>query len=153
AALIADRDGVVTAILAEAGQVVSAGQPVVEVAGDGEREVEIAVPESRVAEVRDARDLSVSLWSDPTHLYSGSLRELAPDTDDKTRTYAARISIADADDAVLLGLSASVEIDSAGDAKLPHIPLSAVVSQPDGPQVWVVDPATWTVSARDVTLE
>ncbi|MEW6689036.1 MAG: efflux RND transporter periplasmic adaptor subunit, partial [Pseudomonadota bacterium] len=44
--LSADRDGVVTAITAETGQVVSAGQQVVTLAAEGEREVLVSIPES-----------------------------------------------------------------------------------------------------------
>jgi RND family efflux transporter MFP subunit len=50
AELRGDAAGVVAAVLAEAGQVVAAGQPVLRVAKSGEREVVIAVPENRVDE-------------------------------------------------------------------------------------------------------
>ena len=59
--LVADRDGVVSAIHAESGQVVAAGQPLLTVAGDGQREVVISIPESRVDELRRAKALKVSL--------------------------------------------------------------------------------------------
>src|SRR3990172_4257074 len=50
--LHADRAGVVAAILAEAGQVVAAGQPVLRLAQDGAREVAIAIPEAHLANLR-----------------------------------------------------------------------------------------------------
>lgn len=46
AALVAPFDGVVTAVRAEPGETVGAGQPVVELAGEGAVEVEVEVPES-----------------------------------------------------------------------------------------------------------
>jgi multidrug efflux system membrane fusion protein len=46
--LRSDTAGVVTSIMAEAGQVVSPGTPVVTVARDGEKEVAVAVPESEI---------------------------------------------------------------------------------------------------------
>ena len=95
--LVADRDGVVSVLRAETGQVVAPGQPVVTVAADGEREVAISIPESRVDELRQARKLQVSVWAHPGQSWSGTLRELAPDTDSVTRTYSARIAISQPD--------------------------------------------------------
>src|SRR6185436_5802066 len=106
--LIADRAGTVTAIHAEAGQVVNAGSPVVLVAGDGEREVVVSIPESRIAEIRDAKRMTVSLWSQPGKTYLARLRELSPDTDDVTRTYAARVTILEPGAEVRLGMTATV---------------------------------------------
>ena len=50
--LVAEVSGVVTAIEAEPGQVVSAGTPVVRIAQDGARDVVFAVPEDRAALIR-----------------------------------------------------------------------------------------------------
>ncbi len=48
--LLADRDGVVTALEVETGQVVVAGQPVIKLAQLDEKEIHIDIPEHRVAE-------------------------------------------------------------------------------------------------------
>ena len=63
ARLQADAAGVVVAVLAEPGQVVAAGTPVLRVARDGPRDVVFAVPEDRVALVRPGQGASVRLWS------------------------------------------------------------------------------------------
>lgn len=151
--LVADRDGVVSSINAEAGQVVAAGQPVVSVASDGEREVAISIPESRVDELRKAKTLQVSVWAHPGKSWTGTLRELAPDTDSVTRTYSARISIQKpSPDLLRLGMTASVtaaDVDGNGAIRLP---LTAIVDHEGGRQVWVVDPKTSRVAAREVKL-
>jgi multidrug efflux pump subunit AcrA (membrane-fusion protein) len=51
-ALLADVDGVVTAVDAEVGQVVAAGTPVVRVAKSGEKEIVIGIPEDKVDSLR-----------------------------------------------------------------------------------------------------
>lgn len=148
--LRADRDGVVTALHAEAGQVVSPGQAVVHVAAHGEREVLVSVPESRVHELREAKALQVSVWARPGKRYVGVLRELAPDTDSVTRTYSARISVKDADAALMLGMTAAVHAPEAGRASAIRLPLAAVHDRDGQPLVWVVHHNQ--VSARPVTL-
>ncbi len=151
-ALRATRAGIVTAVDVEVGSVVQPGQVAVHVAEDGERELLVSVPESRVAELRAARSLTISVWADPTRRYAGRLRELAPDTDAVTRTYAARISVLDADAGLELGMTASVAVELAVDASLRELPLTALLDVDGTPTVWVVDPRSQRVARRPVTL-
>lgn len=150
--LLADRDGVVTALHTETGQVVSPGQAVVTVAADGQREVVVSVPESRLDELRRARTLQVTLWAKPGRTYDGTLRELAPDADSVTRTYAARIAVKDAGDTLVLGMTASVATPEAEGRSAMRLPMTAVVDTAGKPQVWVVDAKTSRVALRPVQL-
>lgn len=151
--LVADRDGVVSAINAEAGQVVSAGQTIATVAADGEREVSISIPESRVDELRKAPTLTITVWAHPDKSWTGKLRELAPDADSVTRTYSARISIQEADPELLrLGMTASVIAPDVDGSGVVRVPLTAIVDHERGRQVWLVDPKTSRVIAREVKL-
>lgn len=151
--LIADRDGVVTAIEAEAGQVVAAGQTVVRVAEGGEREIVIAVPESEVEKVRAATGFEVSLNSVPGRSWQGRLRELAPGADAATRTFAARISVEEADESVRLGMSAGVRVSAGAGDKALRLPLSAFFTRNDQANVWLVDPGTQTVRLTPVATD
>ena len=153
ATLKANVDGVVTAIDADVGRVVQAGQVVIHIAEHGERELLVSVPESRVDELRSARTLAVVLWADPTRRYAGRLRELAPDTDSVTRTYAARISVVDADAAVGLGMTARLQVDLSAPSNARKLPLTAIFDPDGSPRVWVVDPKTSRVAQRPVRLE
>lgn len=150
--LLADRDGVVSAIGAETGQVVSAGQVIVTLAGAGEREVIVSIPESRVDELRSARSLRVSVWAQPGRVYQGALRELAPDTDSVTRTYSARISVKDADAALRLGMTASVSAPDVEGRRAIRLPLTAVLHRDEQALVWIVDSASGRVATRAVQL-
>lgn len=150
--LVADRDGVVSAIHAEAGQVVSPGQAVVTVAADGEREVVVAIAESRVDELKRAKSLQVSVWAQPGKRYVGTLRELAPDTDSVTRTYSARIGVKNPDAALRLGMTASVFAADIDGASAIRLPLTAVLNKDGQSLVWVVDAKTGQVASRTVQL-
>ena len=151
--LYADRDGVVSALAVETGQVVSPGQPVATLAADGEREVAISIPESRVDELRKSSKLQVSVWAHPGRIWSGTLRELAPDTDSVTRTYSARIAIADPDPARLrLGMTASVMAPDVDGADAIRLPLTAIVDHGAKRTVWLVDAKSGRVTPREVRL-
>ena len=153
ATLTADRDGVVTAVEAEAGQVVAAGQTVVRVAEGNEKEIVIAVPEGDVEKVRTTEGFAVALSSLPGRSWAGRLRELAPGADAATRTFTARISVPEADESVRLGMSARVEAKvSHGDTAL-RLPLWAFCTRNDQANVWVVDPATQTVTLTKVDTD
>lgn len=136
--LSSDRAGVVTAVLAEAGQVVAAGQPVLRIARPEEKEVLLYVPEGRLGELRAARDLAVSLPAQPSLRLRGALRELAPAADPATRTYAARIRLLNAPPAVQLGMTAQVALAATGNGAGVLVPLSALIERGQGPEVWVV---------------
>ena len=150
--LRAERAGIVTAISAEAGQVVAAGQPVLIVAADGEREVVVSVPESRVDELRQAKDMQVSVWALPGKRYKAALRELAPDTDTVTRTYSARVRITNADEALRLGMTAVVNLVDTDTSKAIRLPLTAIYNKTGDALVWVLNPTNQQVATRKVVL-
>lgn len=136
--LRADAAGVVAAVLAEPGQVVGAGQGIFRIARDGAREVAIAIPESRLAGFKVGAGVTVELWSQGSgKAYRGVLREIAPAADAATRTFAARVTIADADDAVALGMTATVRFTRAAAEEI-VVPLAAILQQGERPAVWVV---------------
>lgn len=149
ATLNADHGGVVAAVLAEPGQVVSAGQPVLRIARDGEREVAITVAESAVTGLKPGMTAQVTLWSSGK-TYQGRLRELAPAADPATRTYAARVSILDADAGLVLGMTASVRF-TAESNPVPVVPLAALFQQGQGFAIWTVSNDS-TVSLKAVTV-
>ena len=151
--LVADRDGVVTAVEAEAGQVVAAGQTVLRVAEGNEKEIVIAVPEAEVEKLRTAESYEVTLNSLPGRSWAGRLRELSPSADAATRTFTARIAVPQADESVRLGMSAGVRAKvSLRDTAL-ALPLAAFVTRNDQANVWVVDPATQTVKLTKVETD
>jgi len=148
--LTADTDGVVMAVLAEAGQVVAPGQPVVQVARAGEVEIATAIPEDRVNTVREGMAVEVSLWADETARFPGTIRELASAADPLTRTYALRVSVPKAPAAMKLRMTAAVTIPVEGLPNLVHVPSSAMVTQDGKAGVWVVQPGENVVRFRPV---
>ncbi|MEN6565322.1 MAG: efflux RND transporter periplasmic adaptor subunit [Veillonellales bacterium] len=138
--LYADTGGIVSNITAEAGQVVSAGQTVVTIVWNGEREVEISVPENRLEELRKASQFTVSFWALPNIKVNGRVREIAPMATPTTRTYQVRISLLNPPPEIQLGMTASVSLTSAGheNNSLISIPMSAIYQTNDTPGVWVV---------------
>jgi RND family efflux transporter MFP subunit len=138
ATLAADADGVITAAQVEPGQVVTAGQAAIRLARLAEKEAVIAVPEAQIAAIR-AGTATISLWSDPGRRYAAALRELSPSADPATRTYLARFSLPDADEAVSLGMTATVTVGSPAADRVARLPLSALFNQGAGPAVWVID--------------
>lgn len=144
--------GIVTAINVDVGDVVNTGKSAVTIAKDGDREVVIDVPESRVDQVRNAKNLYVTLWADPGKKYRASLRRIDPDTDPTTRTYDAYVTVLDPDAAVLLGMTAYVHVPEVASGGTITLPLTAIVEKPDGPHVWLVDKGAETVSLHAVKV-
>jgi multidrug efflux system membrane fusion protein len=150
--LLAPQDGVITELRAEAGEVVQAGQAVATVAGDGEREVVVGIPESRLEEIRAARELQIELWARPGKHYAGRVRELAPMTDSATRQYTARIAIVDRDAAIELGMTARVRLDGERAADAYRLPLTALYQKNGKSFVWIVTPDSSLVHSREVEV-
>ena len=135
--LVAGADGVISNITAEEGQIIAAGQTVMTLTQEGEREIEIAVPESRLAEVSVGMPAAVALWANSA-AYTGTLRALSPVPDAATRTYTARIALTDAPADLPLGMTARVRL-GASVQEGAAIPLSALYQTGDTAQVYVVE--------------
>jgi RND family efflux transporter MFP subunit len=159
AELKADADGVITATLAEPGQVVAIGQPVARLAHDGDREAVVALPETWLGEARRAQ-ARVRLWSDADRSFAARLRELSPQADEATRTYAARFTIDDPDGRAALGMTATVTLARPADRHVAKLPLAAILNRGAGPSVYRVDdrgalvlqPVTVASFGQDVAL-
>jgi len=148
--LTADADGVVTAVLAEFGTVVAAGQPVVQLAHGGAIEITAAIPEDRVNTVRKGMAVQVSLWSGGNKSYPGMVRELSSAADPLTRTYALRVSVPNAPAEMKLRMTASVTIPLEGLPDFIHIPAASMVTQGGKAGVWVFDAKAGAVVFRAV---
>lgn len=157
AVLTADLNGVVTAVDAEAGQVVSAGQSIVRVARAGDVEAAFSIPENQIAALRAARDIEVRTWSRPERPLRARVREIAPLADPATRTFPVRATLLAPPPDVLLGMTATARLlGNAGPARI-TVPLTAVV-RPAGAAgaaagkgaVWVLDPQAGTVKQVEI---
>lgn len=139
--LTAGRDGVVTMIRAEPGQVVEAGEAVVKIADTKETEVVVAVPESRMAEVKLNAPVIVKLWADRQKTYSGVVREISPSADSATRAFNVRVTINDADEAVKLGMTAGVKFNQQDERQTEEflVPTTALTVINGKKLVWVID--------------
>lgn len=150
ATLVADADGVVTATLAEPGQVVASGQAVVSLARADAREADVSIPETLIDKARTGT-ATVTLWSRPDKVYQAKLRELTPSADAATRTYPARFSIEGAGPEIDLGMTATVTLADAS-AVVARLPLGAILDEGHGPTVFVIDPVTRALTSRPVTV-
>ncbi|HWT17178.1 MAG TPA: efflux RND transporter periplasmic adaptor subunit [Patescibacteria group bacterium] len=150
--LLANATGVITAITAEVGQVVAAGQPVATLAHEGELEVAIDVPESRVSEFKPGRVVIAEMWAATGKRYPATIREVSPQADPATRTNAVKVAFDAPDADVQLGRTARIYLTDAARASSVLVPLSAIHEKDGKPAVWVVDAKTKQVALRAVTL-
>jgi RND family efflux transporter MFP subunit len=145
------QTGIVTAVSADVGQVVSAGTSVVTVAVDGEKEVQIAVPEADVAQFKVGKTVTATFWSKADLVLQGKVREVAGSADAQSRTFAVRVSLP-ADDRVLLGMTATIEAVEDDAAPAYGVPLSALSEKDGMPVVWIVDRDKQVVQPRPVVV-
>ncbi len=149
--LHADADGVVTAVDAEVGQVLAAGQPVLRLARTAEKEVAFQIPEGRLQAVRDLGRASVTLWTGGPAI-EATVREISASADPATRAFAARVSLHDASDSVQFGMTATVRFATPVEQPLAQVPLSALLRNGDGAAVWVLDPQSMVVKRQPVEV-
>jgi membrane fusion protein, multidrug efflux system len=149
--LSADAPGVVTAKGAEPGEVVHAGQMIVQVARQGGRDAVFDLPEQLIRTGPRDPMVEIALTNDPTVRATGRVREVAPQADATTRTWQVKVGIIDPPEGMELGSTVTGSIKLSA---LPgvEIPASALTETDGHPAVWVVDPQSQTVSLRSVDV-
>lgn len=151
ALLLADADGVVIDTLAEPGQVISAGQPIVRLAKAGPREAIVHLPET----VRPAigTPAQARVYGSDNQVIAARLRLLSDSADPLTRTFEARYVFDDANANPPLGSTVTLNIPGGKTAQPAlSVPLAAIYDAGKGPGVWAIAGTPATVSWRPVQL-
>jgi len=145
ATLRADADGVITALPAELGQIVAAGQTVAVLAHGADTEIVVRVPENRLDEVRAAQTVLVILWSAPGRSFQGRVREMGALADSVSRTFAVKVALANpADDHpaqpyFALGMTVTAQFIGPPGPSVIILPASAITAAGGESAVWVLD--------------
>jgi membrane fusion protein, multidrug efflux system len=151
AQLKADFAGVVTAVSANVGQVVSPGETVMTVARPDIREAVVDVGEDFPVPLTVGLPFTVSLQLLPAIQVQGQIREIAPQADQVTRMRRIRIALNAPPESFRLGSTVSARL-SHGEPLVVQVPASAVLTQDGNSFVWTIEPHTQTVSLRKVDL-
>ena len=139
ATLQADADGVIMTLVADVGQVVAAGQPVLRLAHNGGREAAVDVPENLRSALPKRAKAVLATASDTS--VDASLRQIASAADPLTHTFEARYVLEGAGERAPLGATVTVtlSLSRARGSSVVTVPLSAVVDKGQGATVFVVD--------------
>lgn len=149
--LYADKSGVISSIDAEEGQIVTPGQKVITLVQNNKLEVEINVPENRIDQFKNAKEINISFSALPDIKVMGTLEEISPVANDVSRTYRVRISLIDPPPSIQIGMSSSVSISQNNSSNQIWIPLGAVYQPNSTPAVWVVKDNT--VSLKNIAVK
>ncbi len=153
ALLLADKDGIVTSVRAEPGQVVAAGQAVVTQALANDIEVPVAVPEHEIVKLRPGGAAFVAMWAAPSVRSEGTIREIAGSADAASRTYSVRVTIAHPVPEMRIGMTASISFKLVQDAPAPIVPVAALTERNGKTIAYVVDKDSQTVRHREVVTD
>jgi RND family efflux transporter MFP subunit len=148
--LKADANGVISAIGAEPGQVVSAGQMVVRLAQPGEREAVFNVAEATFKNPPKDPAVEVALVSNPDIKTTGKVRYVSPQADPTTRTFTVRVSLPDALPQMRLGANVVGSV-TVNEGQVVSIPASALFQKDGQPAVWLVAKDS-TVQLKPITV-
>lgn len=150
--LLADAAGVVTAVGAEPGEVVAAGRMIVQVARDNGLDAVLNVPAAVLEASPPDPEVTVSLSINPQVTAQGRVREIAPRADPATGTFRIRVGLIDPPAEMRLGSTVVGRAHFGADPGI-EIPATALTRSEGEPAVWVVDPATSTVSLRPIGID
>jgi RND family efflux transporter MFP subunit len=148
--LIADSDGLITSINAEAGQVVNVGQPVLQLMQNCELEATVSLPENFVADVPKRR-ATATFWSMPGVELQAELRELSPMADPVSRTYDAKFRLKEPSKALAIGMTVTIMLNNSEEDGI-CIPITSIAGSKNHPMVWRIDPKTGQVEPVAVEI-
>ncbi len=149
--LFADSAGSVTARGAEPGEVVTAGQTIIQLAREGGRDAVFDVPARVIQSASADAEVVVALSSDSKVQTTGRVREVAPQADPVTRTFKVRVGLNNPPAAMRLGSTVTGSTQLGAGPGI-EIPASALTAANQRPAVWILDPANNTVSLRNIEV-
>ena len=149
--LRAGAAGLITKRTLEVGQVVQAAQPVFTLAQDGDRDAVFDAYESVFFGDFNPNQISLALVSNPGVIAAGRVREVSPAIDPKSSTVRVKVAIQNPPSAMTLGSAVAGTAKAKPVAQI-TVPWTALMSLGSKPAVWIVDPATKTVSLKAIEI-
>ncbi len=129
--------GAVTRTGADPGQVVQAGQMIIEVADTGALDAVFAVSQNIASLATIGVPVTVWLQSDPNISVVGAVRQIAPEADPTTGTYTIKVGLKDPPAVMRLGALVRGRVQSDG-KEVYSVPPTALLQTGEKGEVWVV---------------
>jgi RND family efflux transporter MFP subunit len=148
--LVAGADGTVVATLGEPGQVVSAGQAVIQLAHAGPREAIVALPETvrpKLGSVAEAIVYGKGRGG------TARLRQISDAADAQTRTYEARYVLEGESASAPLGSTVTIKIPDAERQSQVSVPIAAIFDDGRRTGVWALDRGSSAVRFASVQIK
>jgi membrane fusion protein, multidrug efflux system len=157
--LIADHDGVITSESADTGQVVAAGQAIYGLAWSGAVDATVDAAANDLGRIAIGQAARVTFQGLPGRSFVAHVREIAPAADPQSRTYRVKLTLAQPDQAVRLGMTGDAIFSpmAAAAGAMPveptfTVPATAIFHQGNSPAVFVVSANNSTLVLRPVTV-
>ncbi|MBB4009777.1 efflux RND transporter periplasmic adaptor subunit [Allorhizobium taibaishanense] len=150
--LKAGRDGIVSAVSANVGQVIATGQTILTLSSNDELDAVFDVPEQMLNEKLDDTEVEVSLLSNPALVTKGRVREVTPSADTATRSYRVKVALEGAVDGAPFGAAVTGKV-ILSPKRVFRVPASALTSRGKDQAVFVYAPETKTLQARIVKVD
>ncbi|MEZ2223363.1 efflux RND transporter periplasmic adaptor subunit [Rhizobium sp. RCC_161_2] len=150
--LKAGRDGIVSGVSVNVGQVVTTGQTILTLSSNTELDAVFDVPEQMLSEKLDDTDVEVSLISNPALVTKGKVRELTPSADTATRTYRVKVTLEGEMEGAPMGAAVNGKV-VLSPKRVFKVPASALTSRGQDQAVFVYAPETKTLQVRIVKIE
>lgn len=147
--LVAPDDGVIAQVMAEVGQIMAPGQAVFQWVKPSELQARLSIPENKVTAYKPGRLATVKLWEHSDSL-KAVVREVSAVADPMTRSYAVKLDLQDPNKAARLGMSATAYFDRKVSDAAFKLPIAALVAEPGGAYVWILDEKNGVVNKRSV---
>ncbi|WP_426129545.1 efflux RND transporter periplasmic adaptor subunit [Pararhizobium sp. PWRC1-1] len=149
--LLADSDGTVVDTLGDSGQVVAAGQTVVQLAQSGPREAVVWLPETLRPDIGSEAEANV--YGGDGLSGKARLRQISDAADPQTRTYDARYVLEGSAASAPLGSTVTIKILDADRQSEVAVPVGAILDDGTRTGVWVVNGATSTVNFSPIEIK
>ncbi|MCZ7449296.1 efflux RND transporter periplasmic adaptor subunit [Agrobacterium rhizogenes] len=149
--LVADSDGTVVDALADPGQVVTAGQTVIQLAQAGPREAVVWLPETLRPDI--GSEAQASVYGGNSLSEKARLRQISDSADLQTRTYEARYVLDGAAASAPLGSTVTIKISDESRQSEVAVPVGAILDDGSRTGVWTVSNGTSTVNFAPVEIK
>jgi RND family efflux transporter MFP subunit len=151
--LYAPTSGYIAKRLIEAGDTAAQGHPVFEIVQMDPLEVNVGVPETDVHLVRIGQKAAITVPALPGKSFEGTVRIVNVSADPNTRTYMTRITVANPEHLLRVGMVAEATIRGDKIVTMATLPGDAVIRDPQGAtQVFIYYPDQKRVYAKRVEI-